>query len=51
MKFKFTIRGYATGGAGGDEADIKKWPEESIMEYNTMPKVVDKFEVDVEEID
>jgi hypothetical protein len=48
MKFKFTIRGYATG---DDEADIKMWLEESIMEYNTMPKVVDKFEVDVEEID
>lgn len=48
MKFKFTIRGYATG---GDEADIKMWLEESIMEYITMPKVVDKFEVDVEEID
>jgi hypothetical protein len=42
MKFKFTIRGYATG---GDEVDIKMWLEESIIEYNTMPKVVDKFKL------
>jgi hypothetical protein len=48
MKFKFTITGYATG---GDAHDVEMWLEESIMNYNQMPQVVDKFEVDVEKID
>ena len=48
MKCRFTIRGYATG---GDEPDVKMWLEDSIKEYNKLPKVVDSFEVDVEEID
>jgi hypothetical protein len=42
------ITGYPTG---GDETDLKMWLEDSIKEYNEMPKVVDSIEVDVEEIE
>lgn len=48
MKARFTIVGLATG---GDEADIKMWLEESINQYNKMPKVVDSFNVQVDEVD
>jgi hypothetical protein len=48
LRCKFIITGEAVG---GDQADIKMWLEESIKEYNKMPTVVQKFQVDVWEMD
>jgi hypothetical protein len=50
MKFKFTIIGYTTSNNVDADA-VKMWFMESIMNYNQMPQVVDKFDVEVEEID
>ena len=48
MRFHFVIVGQAEG---GDKFDVKAWLEDSINEYNKMPKVVDEFQVFLNEVD